>query len=61
MADQLRAAVTAFPNATLDELARRLGTDAGDVDLWAALGLDHGRGRRLVFRALDGWVEVPRQ
>ena len=61
MADQMRTAVAVAPDATLDELARRLGTDAGDVDLWAAFGLDHGDGRRLIFRALDGWVEVPRQ
>lgn len=49
------------PDVTLDELARRMGTDAADPDIWTAIGPDNGTARRQVFRELDGWVEVPRQ
>jgi hypothetical protein len=61
IAGQVQAAMAELGDPSLDELARRLGTDAGDVDIWQALGCADDRSRRLVFRVLDGWVEVPRQ
>jgi hypothetical protein len=61
MAEQVAAHLAADPDQSLDELVRSLGTDAGDVDLWQALGCADDNSRGQVVRALDGWVEVPRQ
>jgi hypothetical protein len=62
MAEQAAARrLAAGPGQSLDELARSLGTDAGDPDLWQALGCADDNTRRQVWRQLDGWVDVPRQ
>jgi hypothetical protein len=43
VAGQVARQLELDPGVTLDELARQLGTDAADPDVWAAFGLYGGR------------------
>ena len=46
IAEHVAVALERGPDLTLDQLARRRGTDAGDPDVWAAFGFDQGVARR---------------